>query len=354
MKLAPAIAVIFALGAAGALAQTADSPVMGSSADQEQDTGGEVQQAAEVLVLGDAIGGGLGAGLLRLGEASGRYDVTIRFNEESGLARPEVYDWASTVAKLLETSSFDIIVVMMGANDRQMIRSGNERYAFNSPGWIEAYKRQTDLLLDQLAESGAKVYWVAMPPMADPDYDKAMQSISALQRERAEARGIPFLDLRAELSASDGSYTDSGPDDTGVTRKLRGRDGISFFKAGNNRMGQLVLQAIESGAAFPLQKTAKAPQAEQPAAGPVVEPSAIPMFGQMTMAGDALTVSPQGVSASASVVAGSGLGPAEALKTIRAMAPAGSDAERLFRLGDGGRAPKGRPDDFTLPPQQSD
>ena len=72
-----------------------------------------------MLVLGDAIGGGLGAGLTRVAEASGDYEVSIRFNEESGLARPEVYDWPATVPKILGSNAYDVIVVMLGANDTQ-------------------------------------------------------------------------------------------------------------------------------------------------------------------------------------------------------------------------------------------
>ena len=81
--------------------------------------------------------------------------------------RPDVYDWAETLPKILETSSYDVVVVLMGANDRQMIRAGNLRHGFNTPDWIAAYKAQVDKLLDQLEASGAKVYWVAIPPMAD-------------------------------------------------------------------------------------------------------------------------------------------------------------------------------------------
>lgn len=356
MRFLAAIMLALSLTAAQAAAQSADVPVMGTSVDQDQQASAtDEKPATEVLVLGDAIGGGLGAGMMRLGEASGRYDVTIRFNEESGLARPEVYDWASTVPKILETSSYDVIVVMLGANDRQMIRSGNERFAFNSPGWVTAYKRQADLLIDALAGSGAKVYWVAMPPMADADYDAAMKTVSALQRERVEARGMSFLDLRPELSAPDGSYTDSGPDDTGQTRKLRGRDGVSFFKAGNNRMGQLMLQVLDSGAAFPLAKTAKSAVTGQvPAQQAQSTERDVPLFGQLSMVGDAFTLVPEDVTANAIQLAGVGFTPLEALKAVRGMAPAGSDAEKLFRLGDAGRAPKGRADDFTVLPPTAD
>ena len=93
----------------------------------------------------------------------------------------------------------------------------------------------------------SRIIWVGPPPMRDQKYDAAIKAIAAIQRQRVEARGFTFLDMRPELSAADGSYADSGPDDTGNVTRLRARDGISFYKAGNNRMGKIVLAAIESG-----------------------------------------------------------------------------------------------------------
>lgn len=338
-----------------AMAQTADTPVMGSSAIEEAAAQEEAQQVTDILVLGDAVGGGLGAGLIRMAEPDGRYQVALRLNEESGLARPEVYDWVATLPKIIESNSYDAIVVLLGTNDRQMIRSGNERYAFNTPGWVAAYKTQVDMLLDELADSGAKVYWVSIPPMANPEYDAAMQVITALQRERVEARGMNFVDIRREFSNPGGSYTDMGKDDTGKVRKLRGKDGISFFKQGNNRLAQLVLQAITSGKVA-LPKIAKVSLPENTSVQqPAAPPREVPLFGQTAMLGEALTLRPKDVVVSAMLVVGSGgdLSASAALEAIRALAPQGSSAEKLFRLGQASPAPKGRADDFAVPPPQA-
>lgn len=351
MRLAGAIAALVLSMSAVALAQTADSPDMGPSAGQDQPAADDADVQTQILVLGDAIGGGLGAGLSRMAEIDGRFDVSIRFNEESGLARPDVYNWAETLPKILETNSFDVIVVQIGANDRQVIRSGNERFAFNSPAWIAAYNRQADALLDQLADSQARVYWVGLPPMADADYDKDMQAVSELQRQRAEARGFTHIDIRKAFTTPDGQYTDVGPDDSGEVRKLRGRDGISFFKAGNNRMGQLVLAAIESGKQpepeVPV-KTSREAVAEPP---PKTRAASVPLFGQVSLLGETVTLVPEDVVMNASAVAGVGVQPSAAFESLKAMLPPGSGAERLFRLGDAGNAPRGRVDDFLAPPE---
>ena len=346
------ISVILAMlfGASVAAAQNADAPVMGSSAsDTQADVPARAQtpERQHILVTGDAIGGGLGAGLMRMAEIDGHYDVTIRFNEESGLARPEVYDWSETLPKILEGKDYDVVVVLLGSNDRQQIRSGNMRLAFGTQEWIAAYKARLDSVLDVLTVSGAKVYWIGLPPMASADYDSAMQAVAALQKERAEARGAIFLDIRSAFLNPDGSYTDTGPDETGAVRKLRARDGITFFKQGNNRMGQIVLAAIAKGA-----PSEAPPQAAATASGKTSIPEVVvPFFGQADASGLAVVIQPQDVTGVAVLALGAdtALPPSAALSALQQLARPGSEAEKLFATGTAGAAPAGRVDDFTAP-----
>jgi hypothetical protein len=322
--IAAAILLLFAVPAA--LAQDVEKPV------------------TRVLVLGDAVGGGLGAGLTRLAEAGGAYEISNRFNEESGLARPEVYDWTANVSTILGSNAYDVIVVMLGTNDTQPIRQDGERIAFGAEGWAGAYAAQIDRLLDELSASGALIVWVGPPPMRDPGYDAAVREVAAIQRARVEARGLNFVDMRPDLSDSGGRYAESGPDDTGTVRRLRGRDGGSFYKAGNNLMARIVLTAIETGGAAGPGAAQRAADEEQA--------RLIPVFGQLLMDGEAYTVQPEGVAANAVMLAGAGLGSAAALKALRDITPEGSAAQKLFRRGEAPPAPPGRADDFSAPPEK--
>jgi uncharacterized protein len=351
MRRLSAMALALLLASTASAAQSPGVPVMGSSAEEPMIAESE-KQLTQILVLGDAIGGGMGAGLQRVADAGVDYQVSMRFNEESGLARPEVYDWAATLPKILASNPYDVIVVMIGANDRQPIRAGDTRHAFGSEGWVEAYEANVDALLDVLAASGAKVIWVSQPPMKDADYDDALKAVSALQRNRVEAHGMTFLDIRGDLLNPDGSFAETGLDEAGNTVRLRSRDGITFFKAGNNLVGRTILAAIEGDQRTALElspgpgKSGKEQQAVQ--AGPQV-----PLFGQALADGGSYTVSPEGVTANAILLAAGGLDPQSALKTLRNIAPQGSNAERLFKRGEVAQAPRGRTDDFSAPPPAS-
>jgi uncharacterized protein len=312
-------------------------PIMGS-----QSTETAVQQTIDdtyrILVIGDALAGGLGAGLNRMVEFEPGFEIVNRFQEVSGIARPEVYDWAANLPNIMENKDFNAVVVLLGANDRQSIREGDFRYVFNTPDWLNAYKAQTAELLDVLKASKVKIFWVAIPPMGDALYDNDMKILTELQKQEVEAKGGVFVDLRADFLGPDGTYTDTGKDDTGEVRKLRARDGVTFFKQGNNRFGQLLLAAIKKN--MGVNPTEGLPNNVVVMPAPSIE--AVPMFGQDLGDGKIATFQPEKLSA-----------PDEARLAVnrasvsRADIAPGSAAEKLFVQGEALPAPTGRFDDFS-------
>ncbi len=333
---------------AGAQDVISGKPLIGSSvAVAEPQSEGEAQDGAvDILVIGDALGGGLGAGLTRMAEPEDGFNVTVRFNEESGIARPELYNWGESLPKILKGKSYDAAVVMLGANDRQTIRADPLRFSFGTPGWIAAYKAQTDRILDALASAGLKIYWVSVPPMADPEYEAAMRVILGIQKERVEAKGAVLVDIRPAFLNANGAYTDSGPDDTGIVRKLRARDGVSFFKQGNNRMGQLVLGAIKR-ASTEKPDTAEPAISESGVPEPSTEEPDKPLFGQRGVQGEEVSFRPQDFDAAVAVLVEQGVF-GTGLAALQAIAQPGSAAEKLFVGGVTIEAPAGRADDYTL------
>jgi uncharacterized protein len=316
-----------------------NAPLIGSQATDPQQT--LVAPALNdgvfrILVIGDSMAGGLGAGMTRVAASDSGFEIVNRFNESSGLTRPDFYDWASSVPKIMDGKNFNAVVVLVGLNDRQEIRDGNSRYAFNTPEWIKRYQANIDAMLDALKAQNVKVFWLGEPPMGDPPYDADMQIVSGLQKERVDAKGAKFIDTRPLLLAADGTYMDTGPDDTGEIRKLRQRDGVTFFKQGNNKFGQLILAAIKNdGGAAPVDA------APAVANGPDAAPTG-PVFGQNDANG-APEFHPAG-----DVVASANAAAATQIDSAKADAPAsGTAAEKLFTTGETDAAPLGRFDDFS-------
>jgi uncharacterized protein len=324
-------------------AQSAENaPIMGSQSTEEV-IQKPVDDTYRILVIGDALAGGLGAGLSRMAELESRFEIVNRFQEISGIARPEVYDWTASLPKIMEGKEFHAVVVLMGANDRQAIREGDFRLVFNTPEWTAAYEAKIDELLDVLNGAGVKVFWVSIPPMGDAKYDADMQILAAQQKQEVQSKGQVYVDLRGAFLGPDGNYTDKGPDDTGEVRKLRSRDGVTFFKQGNNRFGQLLLAEIKRVIGAGQIETA-------PTSAPVIvlptpTVAVVPLFGQKNIDGTSVTFQPDEklISELSRVLAGN--------IVVRAISRSdivpGSEAEKLFILGQAQPAPAGRFDDFS-------
>lgn len=330
-----------------------NTPVIGSEATaqdaQPQDAPPDQAAQAEarsfkVLIVGDALAGGMGAGLDRMA-AGGEIDVRVvnRFNDSSGLARPEIYDWTAAIGTIVPDKGYTTAIVLIGSNDRRDIRTATGTLTFNSPEWVAQYKLRVDALLDALKAQNLTVIWMGEPPMGEPAYDADMQTITALQKERVLAKGALFVDLRAPFIGADGAYTDRGIDDTGADRRLRQSDGYTFLKVGNNRLGQIALSALQ-GSPLPVPNAAVGTDGTPVAVQQPADEG--PVFGQSDANG--AEVAQAGSELKASVDANQIAAVAAASSSIGVAAKPGSAADRLFTTGLASAAPAGRFDDLTL------
>jgi len=292
----------------------------------------------EIFVLGDSLAAGLWSGVSRMIDGDMRISLNGRYKEDSGLSRPEYYDWNGALPKILSSNKIDIAIVMIGSNDAQPIRDGQMRYAFDTKEWREAYVKQVDKLMASLKAAGAAVYWMEMPPMEAPKYDDAMKAISAIHAERAKAAGIRFVETRAVLSEN-GKYSESGFDDTGEFVKLRSKDGVHFLKEGNNKLASLVMAAINKDIEVAV---AAAPVTPPPTEGQTGQPSAaLPKA-------DTAETGPGQLPQAKSDYAGELPVPTDpAMAQLAKTTVPGTDASRLFSRGEAIAPRPGRFDDFT-------
>ncbi|MCP5084504.1 MAG: DUF459 domain-containing protein [Alphaproteobacteria bacterium] len=199
----------------------------------------------EVFVLGDSIAAGMWAGLRRITKGDRRLNFKGRYKEESGFARPDRYDWNSAIEKLATSQNIDIAIIMLGANDRQNFRDANGTFQFGSDEWLTSYKQALDKFFAQLKRIGAAVYVAGLPPMAQPAYDRAAKFISNIQREQAEKQGIKYIPVRRAFTNKKDQFVWEGPDITGAVRRLRAKDGIHFYKRGNNKLAAIILEVMK-------------------------------------------------------------------------------------------------------------
>lgn len=246
---------------------------------------GEPKETYQVFVFGDSLAAGLFAGMSRMADGDLRLSVDGRFKDDSGLARPEFYDWAAALPKIQERRQIDIAVIFLGSNDGQDMRSATSVIAFETPDWATTYARRMDQIIEILRSKGSAVYWVELPPMGPEPLEAETKFVATVQGDRVKKAKIRYVETRKAFADDKDHYTDQGTDVNGTAMRLRSRDGIHFLKSGNDKLAQLVLDVIRQDIDVADGKVASAEGAAPPdeaaqAVPEEVKPS-LPLFGQL-------------------------------------------------------------------------
>jgi hypothetical protein len=202
-----------------------------------------------VAVVGDSLAGDYCRGLRRVLDRVPGYDVLCWAHPSSGLTRIDFFDWDATLRDYLATTTPDIAIVGMGANDAQRIVVDRAMYNLDDPEWTEIYGARVDAMIGALKGAGAEVTWVGLPAASSRRYDGKLALIDGIYRDRATAAAVGFLDLRARTLDGSGRYVATLPDKTGRDRPARQSDGIHFSAEGEVLVGCMLLDYVPGGAA---------------------------------------------------------------------------------------------------------
>jgi hypothetical protein len=200
--------------------------------------------ARKIMVIGDFVAGGVAWGLGQTFAEEARLVVLDRANSNSGLVRDDYHDWNQRLPEMLNEDHPDIIVIVMGSNDRQQIRDGKDRLAMRSESWEKIYGERIDNLIDTLKVYGRPFFWVSAPPMRSSSASRDMAYLNELLKPRVTAGGGYFIDIWNGFTNEDGRFISSGPDVEGQLRALRNSDGINFTRAGRLKLAFYVEREI--------------------------------------------------------------------------------------------------------------
>ncbi|WP_018181416.1 SGNH/GDSL hydrolase family protein [Kaistia granuli] len=215
--------------------------------------------AKKVLVVGDFVAGGLAWGLDQAFAEEPRLAVIDRSDGPSGFVRDDHFDWAGKISEVLVAEKPDMVVVLLGTNDRQQIKTKDGRFAPRSDEWQKAYQQRVERFLLALQTYGKPVYWVGVPPMRSKDASADMAFLNTLFKGRVEAVGGRFIDVWDGFADENGKFVARGPDIEGQTRTLRGSDGINFTKSGRRKLAFFVERDIRQDSGFGLPMSSVTP-----------------------------------------------------------------------------------------------
>lgn len=321
--------------------------VYGSSADADQQ---RFLNASEyVVVMGDTMAEQLSQGLADE-FVTERPEVAIvkKTRTNTGFVRADVYDWTAQASALLAKEKATAIVVLLGINDRQVLRDSDGAHEFRSDRWREIYGKRVEDFLNKLKEKNVPIFVVGLPPVRSPKMSLDAAYINEILSERTRKIGGYYIDVWDGFVAENGDFMATGPALDGQTRRLRASDGVHFTKAGQRKLAHYAERELvrlfdsrpgrSSPDAVPGQPQQPQPSVGQPA--PNVKPVAGPVvpLSQITSTGGGVLLGAPGSASSATKVNLPTTDPSLARTLVE-----GRPVEPVA----------GRADDFRWPPQQA-
>lgn len=190
-----------------------------------------------VVAVGDSLMAFVALGLRRgLPVSSQVIDVS---RASTGLANAPFYDWPSAAARAVQASHANWLVVHMGANDAQAVKTPTGWTSFGAKGWSDAYASRARLLVEEAQEAspGLEVVWLTMPAMRDRGFDLKMSQVTAAQETVCTLPHVHCVDGRSSLGPD---YQKTGRSPSGRLRLWRADDGIHYSAEGGWRLASAI------------------------------------------------------------------------------------------------------------------
>ncbi len=204
----------------------------------------KLENARKVLVVGDFLAGNVGSELTTTFETAPGVAIVDRSDGSSGLVRDDHLDWTTALPKMLDEFQPSLVVVMLGANDRQTMSVGDTKEKFRSEGFLKEYAARIEKLAGIVAAAKLPLLWVGLPAFQSPSMTADAVTLNAIYRSEMDKVGGEFVDVWDGFVDEDGKFIVTGSDINGQQVRLRGADGITFTKAGKQKLAFYVERLV--------------------------------------------------------------------------------------------------------------
>lgn len=315
--------------------------------------GTPVQVSFYIDVIGDSLATETAEGLTDAFADIREIAVLNKARDPSGLVRDDYFDWPKSSVEIAagkDKDKVDFAVVMVGINDGQPLRDGNEALETLSDRWRARYGERVAGVLAPFRAAHIPVAWVGLPPMRSDKANAVAIKLNEIYKEQAEKADAKYIDIWDAFEDQDGQYDAFGPNVDGQNVKLRGVDGIHFTKAGARKVAHFLeaeIHRVYDKNAPPSEVANLPPDIEHAAddinaqirreMGAIPNDSAAPEVQPKPAAGPILSLTARPMS------------PGGVLATSAAGIGMNAEAARALRRGDPTAAHDGRADDFSWP-----
>jgi hypothetical protein len=203
--------------------------------------GAPVQASFHIDVIGDSLAVSAAEGLSDAFADKPEIAIVDRSRDASGLVREDYFNWSKTASDFVAgNDKIDFIVIMLGINDDQAMKDGNDTLNPLSDRWLDHYGERVETLVTTFRSAHIPLLWVGLPPMRTDRLNADVVKLNQIFRERVEKAGGKFVDIWDAFANQSGQYDAYGPNVDGQNAKLRGADGIHFTKAGARKVAHFL------------------------------------------------------------------------------------------------------------------
>ncbi|OWV83571.1 hypothetical protein ATY81_20080 [Rhizobium sp. R72] len=204
----------------------------------------KLANAQKILVVGDFLAGGLGVGMDAAFKDSPGIVVETHSNVASGLVRDDYYDWPQQLTKFMDETKPAMVIIMLGANDRQQMVTDIGKEKFRTDGWYAEYQRRVVAFGKQVTSRRIPLLWVGLPAFDSPAMTADAAQLNQLFRKQMEGMGGEFVDIWDGFVDEGGDFIVTGSDINGQQVRLRTSDGINFTEAGRRKLAFYVEKPV--------------------------------------------------------------------------------------------------------------
>ena len=199
-----------------------------------------------LLKIGDSLGEELGFGL---DDVLGHYPYVKVLQEavgDSGLARPDFYNWPVHLALELRQFHPTAVVVLIGGDDGQDFVDRGRIVHFGTALWRSVYAARVSEMMAEATGAGAHVLWIGLPIMSSPTFSAEMAQMNTIYAAQAARHpGATYLSSWGLFADARGAYSAYLPDASGHLVLMRNPDGVHFSGAGADRLASAAVRAME-------------------------------------------------------------------------------------------------------------
>jgi len=196
----------------------------------------KLETAQKILIVGDFLASGLGDGMTEAFKTSPGVVIEARGNVSSGLVRDDYYDWPEQLLKMMDEVKPAIVVVMIGANDRQQMAIDGSKEKFRTDAWYAEYQKRVLNFGKEVTNRKIPLLWVGLPAFGSGSMTADAVQMNQLYRKQAESVGGEFVDIWDGFVDEGGQFIVTGSDINGQQVRLRTSDGINLTQAGRRKV----------------------------------------------------------------------------------------------------------------------